>query len=280
VGVGRAHRVQLGGGRRGLLTEELGLYRAAGGTALVDVTNIGDGRNAAGLQRLARATGLHIIMGAGWYRERIYPGYVYELSANQLADRIVQEFAEGVEGTGVRPGIIGEIGTERNHISPAEERVFRACARAQRETGAANTTHTTPFGDLAFEQIALLFEEGVAPERVVIGHLGERRDAADVIAVAQKGVFVEIDHVGRPASAGCQPEAQRARNVVEVVRAGCLAQVLISMDICANSQFHHHGGHGYDYLLRSFVPLLLSEGLSESEVHTMLVENPRRVLAF
>ena len=126
----------------------------------------------------------------------------------------------------------------------------------------------------------MLVEEGVAPERIVIGHLGERRDAADVIAVAQKGVFVQIDHVGRPASAGCQPERQRARNVVEVVRAGCMAQVLISMDICANSLLHYHGGHGYDYLLRSFVPLLQSEGLSESEVHAILVENPRRVLAF
>ncbi|HEX8968386.1 MAG TPA: hypothetical protein VF937_10920, partial [Chloroflexota bacterium] len=128
--------------------------------------------------------------------------------------------------------------------------------------------------------VQLLCEEGVRPDRIVIGHLGERRGARDVLNVAATGVFVQIDHVGRPASAGTQPERQRARNVVEVVRAGHVDQVLISMDICANSQLHSNGGHGYDYLLNTFVPLLLEEGLRESEVQTILVDNPRRVLSF
>jgi predicted metal-dependent phosphotriesterase family hydrolase len=206
------------------------------------------------LRRLAQATGLHLIMGSGWYRERLYPGYIQELSTNHLADLLVQEFSAGVDGTGVRPGIIGEIGTERFHITPAEERVFRACARAQREIGATITTHTT--------------------------HLGERRDAADVIAIAEKGVYVELDHVGQPASVGWQPEVQRARNVVEIVRAGYLEQVLLSMDTCTKSQLHWFGGQGYDCLLRSFVPLLARESLSQDEIRTILVDNPRRALAF
>ena len=125
-----------------LQAEELARYREAGGTALVDVTTIGAGRNPTGMRRLAEATGLHLIMGAGWYRERVYPREVYELSTNRLADRLIGEFADGADGTGVRPGIIGELGTERFHISPAEERVFRAGARAQRQIGAAITTHT------------------------------------------------------------------------------------------------------------------------------------------
>lgn len=263
-----------------LLAEELAIYRDAGGSALVDVTTIGIGRNPAGQRDLAERTGLHIIMGAGWYRENVYPSYVFELGPNQLTDILVREFAEGADGTGVRPGIIGEIGTERFFITPAEERVFRACARAQRETGAAITTHTTHFGDLALEQVALLTEEGVPPDRIVIGHVGERRGAYDVLPIAETGVYVQIDHVGRPASAGTQPEKQRARNVVELVRAGYLERVMISMDMCGNSLFHWNGGHGYDYLLHEFVPLLKEEGLTESEVHTILVENPRRVLVF
>jgi phosphotriesterase-related protein len=205
---------------------------------------------------------------------------VYELSTNQLAEVVVNEFANGAEGTGVRPGIIGEIGTERFHITPAEERVFRACARAQRETGATVTTHTTHFGDLALEQVALLTEEGVPPDRIVIGHLGEQRGIGRLLAIAREGVFLGMDHVGWTPSLGAQPEKQRARNVVEMVKAGHLDQMLISMDICANSQMHWGGGNGYDYLLREFVPLLHEEGLTESEVHTILVENPQRVLAF
>jgi phosphotriesterase-related protein len=263
-----------------LLAEELGIYYAAGGRALVDVTTVGIGRNPAGLRRLAEATGLKIVMGAGWYRERVYPREVYELSANQLADIVVNEFAHGFDGSDVRPGIIGEIGTERFYITPAEERVFRACARAQGETGATVTTHTTHFGDLALEQVALLTEEGVPPERIVIGHLGEQRGIGRLLEIAHKGVFLGLDHVGWTPRLGAQPETQRARNVVELVRAGHLDQVLISMDICAHSQLHWGGGNGYDYLLREFVPLLHHEGLSESDVHTILVENPRRVLAF
>ncbi len=264
----------------GLLVEELGYYRNAGGAALVDVTTIGLGRNPAGVQRLSEAAGVHIVMGAGWYRERVYPRYITELSTNQVADLVIKEVKEGIDGTGVRPGVIGEIGTERFYITPAEERVFRACARAQLETGATITTHTTHFGDLALEQVALLTEEGVRPDRIIIGHLGERRDAKDVLAVAAKGVYVEIDHVGRPASAGTQPEMQRARNVVETVRAGYLERVLISMDICANSLMHWNGGHGYDYLLRKFVPMLSELGLTQAELRIILIENPRRALDY
>lgn len=263
-----------------LLVDELGCYRTAGGAALVDVTPDGVGRNPTGLQRLAESTGLHLVMGSGWYRERVYPSFVRSLSTNKLADRIVREFGDGVGDSGVRPGIIGELGTERFCITPDEERVFRAAARAQRTVGATISTHTTHFGDLALDQVELLREEGVPPERIVIGHLGERRGAADILAVAATGVFVQIDHVGRPASAGTQPEVQRARNVAEVVRAGHLDQVLISMDICANSLFHWNGGHGYDYLLTHFVPLLRQEGLDDGQISTMLVDNPRRALAF
>ena len=263
-----------------LQAEELARYREAGGTALVDVTTIGAGRNPAGMRRLAEATGLHLIMGSGWYRERVYPREVYELNANRLADRIVGEFADGADGMGVRPGIIGELGTERFHISPAEERVFRAGARAQRQIGAAITTHTTYFGDLALEQVELLREEGVRPDRIVIGHVGERRDVGLELAIAKAGVYVQIDHVGRKPRSGAQPEHQRARNVVAIARAGHLDQLLISMDICGKPALHWNGGHGYDYLLRTFVPLLQEEGLSEAEVRTILVDNPRRVLTF
>jgi phosphotriesterase-related protein len=263
-----------------LLVEELAMYRTAGGAGVVDLTSEGIGRNPAGLRRVAEATGLQIVMGCGWYRERVYPQFVRDLTANALADRLIAELNHGVDGTGVRPGVIGELGTERFQITALEERVFRAAARAQRATGVAISTHTTHFGDLALEQVALLRDEGVAAERIIVGHLGERRNARDVLAVAATGVFVQIDHVGRPASAGTQREEQRARNVVDVVRGGHLDQVLLSMDICANSQLHWNGGHGYDYLLTTFVPLLYREGLTEPEVRTMLVDNPRRALAY
>src|SRR5258707_15532382 len=102
-------------------------------------------------------------MGAGWYRERVYPGFIHERDTNDLADLIVTDIMRGADGTDVRAGIIGEIGTERKHITPAEERAFRAAARAQRRTGGWVSTHTTHFGELAMEQTALRRERNSPP---------------------------------------------------------------------------------------------------------------------
>ncbi len=263
-----------------MLADELRAYTAAGGSGLVDLTVPAIGRNPDGLARLARASGVHIVMGAGWYRHEYHPEEIRACSADQLADMIVREFRGGVGEEGVRPGILGELGTGRRAIRAGEERAFRAAARAQREVGFSISTHTTHYGELALDQVALLRSEGVPVERIVVGHLGERRGAADVLAVADTGVFVQIDHVGRRLEAGMISDGQRARNVAELVRAGRAGQVTVSMDICANSQMHAHGGHGYDHLLTSFVPLLREAGVGEADLRTILVDNPRRILAF
>lgn len=264
----------------GMLVDELRSFGAAGGSGLVDVTPPALGRNPAGLARLAAATGLNIVMGGGWYRGEYHTDDVRTKSANELADAIVREFRAGVGDTGVKPGIFGELGTGRGAIRATEERAFRAAARAQREVGFSISTHTTHYGELAFEQIRLLGEEGVPVDRIVVGHVGERRGAADVLAIAETGVYVQIDHVGRRLETGMISDEQRARNVFEVVRAGGVRQITLSMDICANSQMHAHGGHGYDHLLRTFVPLLREAGVRDADIQVMLVENPQRILAF
>jgi len=263
-----------------MLGDELGRYASAGGSGFVDLTPPALGRNPAGLARLARATGLHVVMGAGWYRHEYHTDDVRTMSVNELADTLVREFRDGIGETGVKPGILGELGTGRVAIRASEERAFRAAARAQREVGFTISTHTTHYGELASDQIRLLREEGVPVERIVIGHLGERRGAADVLAIAETGVFVQIDHVGRRLEAGMISDEQRARNVAELVAAGRAGQLTLSMDICSNSQMHAHAGHGFDHLLVSFVPLLRAAGVTDADITTMLVENPRRILAF
>jgi predicted metal-dependent phosphotriesterase family hydrolase len=219
-------------------------------------------------------------MGGGWYKDAEYPSYINELSTNELAALVESEFRDGVNGTGVKPGIYGEMGTDRRFITAREERAFRAVARAQRRVGFSISTHTTHYGELALEQVALLAEKGVPPHRIVVGHVGERFGATDVLRIAREGVFVQIDHVGRPEAAGMISDRQRARNVAELVAAGVTAQLTVSMDICTNSQLSAHGGHGFGHLLAAFVPMLREEGLSDKAIATILVDNPRRVLAF
>lgn len=264
-----------------MLQSELRRYRDAGGSAIVDVTPSHLGRNPEGMARISRESGVHVVMGGGWYRREYHPAEIAGTSTNALADQIIAEFRDGVGATGIRPGLIGELGTGRGPVmSLGEERAFRAVARAQQQVGFSISTHTTHYGELAFEQIEVLREEGVPPDRIVIGHLGEYVGARDVVSIAETGVNVQIDHVGRPSTGGMISDVQRAKNVAEVVRAGHVAQLTVSMDICANSQMHARGGHGYDHLLLNFVPLLREEGVSDSDIAQILVENPRRILAF
>ena len=260
-----------------LAAEELELYRQAGGRTIIDVTSGGLGRNPAALRRISEVSGLHIVMGAGWYREDVYPRFVFELDTNALAARIIDELTQGVDGTNVRAGVIGEIGTERKFITPAQERVFRAAARAHRHTGAPIVTHTTHFGELALEQIALLREEGVDPERIAISHLGDRYDPAPLVAIARQGVYLGIDNIGYRGD-GYPGDEVRARNVRLLIAEGHLDQMLLSGDVCMKSHLHAYGGKGYDHVPRCFLPLIRTHRVSDEEIHAMTVVNPARLL--
>jgi phosphotriesterase-related protein len=259
-----------------LVIEEVREYSRLGGRTLVDVTLDEIGRNPAALARIAKASGLNVIMGCSWYREFAYPAIVAEKNSNELAEILVREIEEGVGETGIRAGVIGEIGTGRHFIKPAEERVFRASAIAQQKTGVAITTHTTRWGTLALEQIAMLLEFGADREKIIIGHLGDRIGVQHLLPVAEQGVYLEIDNIGYT---DYQPEWVRADNVAALCKEGFADKVLLSEDICLLSHLKYQGGKGYGYLLETFVPMLRERGVSDEQIHQMLVENPARVLA-
>ena len=177
----------------------------------------------------------------------------------------------------MRAGVIGEIGTERKLITPAQERVFRAAARAHRKTGAAIVTHTTHFGEMALEQIALLREESVPPERISISHLGDRLDPEPLLAIARQGVYLSIDNIGYTGD-GYPDDGVRARNVVMLIHEGHVDQILLSGDVCQKTHLHAYGGKGYDHVPVRFLPLLREHGVSKEEIHKMTVLNPARLL--
>jgi phosphotriesterase-related protein len=262
-----------------LAIAEVMKYQQAGGKTIVEVSSIGLGRNPKSLRRISEHTGIHVVMGSGWYREEVYPQYIHEMSTNELAGKIVEDVTVGADGTEIRAGLIGEIGTERYHITPAQERVFRAAARAQKKTGVSIWTHTTHFGELALEQIALLREEGVPPDRIVISHLGDRFGAAHVRRIAEQGVYLGIDNIGYRGD-GYPADEVRARNVLELATEGFERQLLLSLDVCLKQHLHSYGGKGYDHLQTKFIPLLKNVGLGEEVIQQMTIHNPARALAY
>lgn len=258
------------------MVAELAEFTSRGGCSIVEVTTAEIGRDPLALRKMSERSGVNIIMGSGWYREFAYPREVAEKSSRELAEDLVDEIRYGVGDSGIRPGIIGEIGTGVGHILPAEERVFRAAALAQQQTGLAITTHTTRWGTLALEQIAMLEEFGADLSRVIIGHLGDRIGVEHLLPIAERGVYVEVDNIGY---IDYQPEWVRADNVAALVKEGFGSRILLSQDICLLSHLKYQGGNGYGYLLETFLPLLRERGVSEEAIHLMLVENPARVLA-
>ena len=258
-----------------MCVEEVRIFRDAGGRTIVDVTTPDLARNPLALRRISQATGVHVVTGCGWYRQPYYPEHIDRVTVNAIADQIVHEIEAGVDGTGIRPGIIGEIGSDRDYISAQEERVFRAAARAQRRTGLALTTHTS-FSPVGLRQLDILEEEGADLRRVIVGHCDTYlvRDYHE--AILRRGACVQFDSVGQ---AYIYPDARRVKLLVELIRQGYTSQLLLSGDVCKKSHWHAYGGVGYDYCLRQFVPQLRDAGVADEQIHTMLVENPCRLLA-
>ncbi len=263
-----------------VILEELAAYRAAGGAALVDVTPVGVGRDPDWLVGLARASGLHIVMGCGWYREAYYPPTldVDRRSVDALADELVGEITDGVGEGRVQPGILGEIGTDKPWVSAREERVHRAVARAARRTGLAITTHAV-LSPVGLDQLAIFEAEGADPTRVVIGHADSYPHLDHYLAIIERGASIEFDFLGMSFTpAERHGEARVIELLQELLSRGHAERILLSQDVCHDSQLCRYGGNGYTYLATTFLPRLREAGVSEAEMTTMTVENPRRLL--
>ena len=261
-----------------LAVREVGLYAGAGGATICDTTSRGLGRDPDALARISKETGVHIVMGAGCYREAVYPPWFDTTPTNVIAADLVDELVFGVDKTGIRPGFIGEIGTERGAISPREERMFRAAARAHNVTGCPIATHTTHWGELGLEQVDLLMEEGVAPDSIIIGHLGDRFHDDLVMAIAERGVWLSVDNLAFVE--GYAPLEVRADNVARLWDSGFGQQIMLSSDICNLSQLSTYGGPGYGNVLERFIPLLHERELESHQIDQMLVENPSLAFSY
>jgi phosphotriesterase-related protein len=263
-----------------VIREELAAFRAAGGGAVVDLTLDGVGRDPAWLAGLARATELHLVMGAGWYRGAHYPpeALIDRRSVDALADDIVRDATLGVGETGIRAGIIGEIGTDKPWISAQEERVHRAAARAARRTGLAITTHAVQ-STVGLDQLAVFEAEGADLSRVVIGHADSNPSLEYHLAIVERGASVEFDFLGMSFTPlERHGEGRIVDNLRELLARGHVERILLSQDVCHDSQLRRYGGNGYTYLAETFLPRIRAAGVSDDEIRTITLDNPRRLL--
>ena len=256
------------------MTEEIRLYKEAGGGAVVDCALEHIGRKPEALRRVSEATGVHIVMGVGFYREPYYPEFVDKWTTQRLAEYMIDEIENGWADTGVRPGVIGEIGIDKRWVQGVEERVIRAAARAHRATGLAVTTHTPPHTALLFHEI--LREEGVPPDRIIFGHLDNTLEMDELERVAATGAYIQFDLIGIE---WINSDRRRAQFLAELIRRGHGDRLLVSQDMPARPRLKTNGGHGYQHLIDNFLPMLRAEGVEEGDIDRITRTNPARVLA-
>ena len=246
---------------------ELAPFRQLGGGSVVDLTR----------------TGLHIIAGCGYYTQRAHPPEVATLSESELLERLLVDIANGLGGTDVRPGIIGEIGTS-SPVHADEAKVLRVAAAAQAKTGLAINVHVAIFRREALAALDILEAAGADLSRVVISHLDEQPDTAYHQAILERGAYVEYDTFGSESyfdgDGSAEPsDRERVDCLIELLDAGFGDRLLISQDVCTKVQLLKYAGFGYGHILRSILPRLRRRGVDEATVRKLLVENPARVLA-
>ena len=263
---------------------ELRAFTRAGGACLVDLTPMGMGRDPAALVRASEETGVHIVMGAGIYHEPFHPDRIAGLSDVEIAAILIREITDGVGDTGVRAGIIGEQGTYRGPMTGREAVVFRASAMAAVQTGVAVSTHTY-LGRNALDQIDVLTSQGLAPERIVIGHLDDTEpDLALFRAIIERGAYAQFDGIGYEyytETLGVQmtTDRVRARALRQLAEEGLTGRVIVASDLCRKRHLAANGGPGLSHLITGFRTLAENEGVPGEVLDQCMITNPATILA-
>ena len=265
---------------------EVALYKAAGGGAIVDATTIGIGRNAKALERISMETGVHVVMGAGFYVDAVHPHDMHLRNVDVVAQRIVDDIRNGVDGTGIKAGIIGEVGCTWP-LTDNERMSLRAAAAAQQETGAAVLIHPGRHPDAPAEILEVLADGGADISRVIMGHLDRTVfDLDSLLTIASSGCYLEWDLFGNEGSyypladLDMPSDAQRLDLIKGVTDAGYANKVVVAQDICTNHRLVRYGGHGYGHILANIVPRMRRRGFSDDVVEAITVGNPASILTF
>jgi phosphotriesterase-related protein len=252
----------------GVMAEEMRLAAAEGVACIVDAGHPDMGRNFQFLKQLSLKSGMPIVAGTGYYTQPFYPPDI----ARWDEEKITQELLRQAKAEAI--GALGEIGTW-DSMTPDERKVFRAVGKAHLATSLPIFTHTN-MGKGALEQLDVLESVGVKPERVAIGHLGGLTDPKAEVpkAICRRGAFVGFDRQGGPGDSDQVPA------IMALLEAGYADKLLFSSDFSFASDLKRSGGAGYAMTVTVFGPKLRKAGVTQSALHGILVDNPRRFLAF
>ncbi|XP_041805535.1 phosphotriesterase-related protein [Chelmon rostratus] len=267
--------------------DELLAYRKAGGGTIVENTTTGIERDLPTLRQLAKDTGVHIVAGAGYYVDCTHTEATKRMSVEKLTDIIVSEVLHGADGTDIRCGVIGEIGTGWP-ITESETKVLRATAHAQAQLGCPVIIHPGRNPAAPTEVVRILQEAGGDISKTVMSHLDRTIfDDGQLLEFAKLGSYLEYDLFGTEMlnypydlQVDMPSDSQRVKALAFLVKEGYEDKIVIAHDIHTKNRLTKYGGHGYSHILKNIVPKMLRRGISQHQVDKILIDNPKRWLTF
>ena len=272
------------------ITTELARFKAAGGVSVVEQSSQGAGRREKAIRDISLKTGVQIISGGGFYMKESLPDSITGSTERSLAEAAIKEIQSGIGDTGIRPGIIGEIG-----IGPVigewEQKILRVAARAQKETGRPLSIHVQAVptlkdfsGELnGIEVLRQLENQGADISRVVICHTDAKINLEYIKKIVEIGAYAELDHFGKEyyfSDTGflMDRDMDRVLAIKELIDSGLAGRILMSQDVCLKTDLITYGGFGYAHILNNIVPAMKLKGISQEAIHIIMVDNPKTLL--
>jgi 5-phospho-D-xylono-1,4-lactonase len=267
-------------------TRELGLFKHAGGGAIVEMTTIDYGRDAGELEKASRASGVHVIAATGFNKGVFADRLTEKIDVRDITNWMVNEVNIGItqlrkdqpraEFSRARAGII-KASSGLNAANANEKKVFEAAAQAHQITRAPIGTHTEK-GTWGLEQAQFFLEHHVNPGKVLIGHLDLKPELPYLLEVAKTGVKIGLDQFGKEKYL---PDLERVNLIVQLCEAGFERQIIIGGDMARKSYFKSYGGNpGLEHVPITVKNMLAQAGLSSKTIDNILIHNPRRWLEF
>jgi len=263
--------------------------KECGVKTIVDATMNDTGRDAGLLREVSEKSGMNIVAATGLYTEKDGAAQYFKFRKNyfdaetEIADLFTTEIVEGIQGTGIKAGVI-KVGSSQGVITDYEQMVFRAAVRAHKETGVPIITHTES-GTMGPEQCELLLSEGADPARVMIGHMSDNLDIRYHLETLKHGVSLGFDRMGAQGLLGLPHDNERVPVILGLVGTGYADKIMLAHDSEAywlgrplNLWELIPGFDGYPtHVFKNIVPRLKNGGVTDEQIETIFVGNPRRL---
>lgn len=265
--------------------EEIKDYANAGGDSLVDVTPITIGRDPRKIKYISEKTEINIIMSCGFYSSIMMNEEQKKMNIDDIVKIMVDEFENGFEDTGIRPGIIGEVSLWSDDNDEIELKYLKAAGRAQKIIGCAISIHPPIWGNFGHIILDILEEEKVDMKKVVLCHCDPTLDHLDYHdSLVKRGIYIEYDQFGAEwmtfEGKFLPSDGERINAVYELIKRKNISNIIISQDNCSKIQLKKYGGWGYSHIIKHIIPRMKKIGINDEQIRIMTIENPKDILSF